>query len=121
MNSWKFGLAIAILSAFVGIAPGAFADGHGEETTEVEAPDSSVDITAITCRDLLLANAEDEVSITVFIQGYLSGKNGDIEIDSDALRAANDRSFEYCVDHPDDTLLTVFAESREAVEEVASE
>ncbi len=71
-----------------------------------------VDISAMTCRELLIMNGDDRQSTIVFVQGYLSGKNGEIEIDTDRLRAASDTSLEQCVDEPDASILSIFEQNR---------
>ena len=79
------------------------------QESEVE---NVVNISALTCRELLLMNGEDRQSTIVFVQGYLSGQNSEIEIDTEQLRAASDTSLEQCIDEPDASILTIFEQNR---------
>ena len=101
-------LSIAVLTSALAFSMSSLAIAQEEDVTA----ESIVDITALTCRDLLLADNDDEESIVVFVQGYISGKSGDTEIDTDALRVASDRSYEDCVDNPDASVLSVFEQNR---------
>ncbi len=82
-----------------------------QEENEVTA-ETIVNITTLSCRDLLLADNDDEESIVIFIQGYISGKSNQAEIDTDALRVASDRSYEDCIDNPDASVLNIFEQNR---------
>ena len=108
MKVFKIAFVIASTFAFFIVAS---PDMLAQEEAEGDAGEI-VDVTAITCRDLLLMNNEDEEAAVMFIQGYLSGKNGDVEIDVDAIRSSSDRSFEQCIDAPDSTMMSVFEQNR---------
>ena len=104
----KFALTVASVSAFV-LAASSIAIAQEDEESST---DGTVDVTALTCRDLLLMEGDDEESAILFVQGYISGKNSETVIDTDAVRVASDRSREQCVDEPDSTILSVFEQNR---------
>ena len=118
MNFFVKKLAVAMtLAAVSSLSAGLMAIAQDDDAIDdglaTEGVDTEVvDLTALTCRDLLMMNHEDEDSVIVFYQGYLSGKSGDAEIGVDELRAASDRSIEQCIDEPDSTLMSVFEQNR---------
>ncbi len=71
-----------------------------------------VNISSMTCRELLLMNGDNRQSTIVFVQGYLSGQTSEVEIDTDQLRSASDLSLQQCVDEPDAPILGIFEQNR---------
>ncbi|MGK7908909.1 MAG: HdeA/HdeB family chaperone [Synechococcus sp.] len=105
-------LALTVTSVSVLIlstSPVALAQDEPESSSD---GGKMVDVTALTCRDLLLMDGDDEESATLFLQGYISGKNAEVTINTDAVRVATDRSIEQCIDEPDSTILSIFEQNR---------
>lgn len=70
--------------------------------------DSIIDLSTVSCRDLLKLDDEDKNSTILFFHGYMSGKKGDLNADVDALAEISSQVIDYCIDNPDDTLMSVF-------------
>ena len=94
--------ALMIASSSIAIA---------QDDIDGNAP-NTVDITALTCRDLLMMDGEDEVSTILFVQGYISGKTAETVVDTNEVRASKDRSLEQCIEQPNSTVLSVFEQNR---------
>lgn len=104
----KLAPIVASTSVFVVAVSSTAIAQDGTETNG----DSTVDIAALTCRDLLLMDGEDEESAILFVQGYINGKSAETLVDTDAVKASSDRSLEQCIDEPDSTVLSVFEQNR---------
>jgi hypothetical protein len=70
--------------------------------------DPTLDLTKLKCRDLLQMDGEDRQLTLVFYHGLMSGKNNQMIVDRSGLAKATDNVINYCIDHPQDTLLSVF-------------
>ena len=98
---------VAASASIVAISSVAIA----QDGTSTNAP-KTVDITALTCQDLLMMDGEDEVSTILFVQGYISGKTAETIIDADEVRASKERRLEQCIGQPNSTVLSVFEQNR---------
>ena len=48
----------------------------------------------------------------LYLHGFVSGKNGELKVPTQALAEATDRVIEHCIDRPGDKLLQVFEQMR---------
>ena len=87
---------------------------EAEEKTAPEAEELEVvDLTVVTCKDLLRADGEERDNLLVFMHGYMNGKAGDATINAPVLAEATDKIIDTCISTPDKTLITAFEESRQ--------
>ena len=70
-----------------------------------------VDIGSLACRDLLKFDDSDKEATLVFYHGFLSGKNNKLIVDVVKLGDISDRVLDYCIDNPNDLLLSVFEQN----------
>lgn len=106
MNFQKMSLILASMSFSV-LSLG----GNVTAQTETQ-PASPINLEAITCRDLLQMDGEEEENTIIFMHGYLTGKRGEMMIDAGKLSAATDAVRNTCIDEPDRALMGVFEEHR---------
>ena len=69
---------------------------------------STVDISTLDCRELLKLNDTDKEATLAYYHGYLSGKNNELTVDVIKLGEVSDQVIDYCIDNPNEPLLTVF-------------
>ncbi len=79
-------------------------------SSQLEA--SKVDIAALNCRELLKLNDTDKEATLAYYHGYLSGKNNQLIVDVVELGEVSDQVIDYCIDNPNDPLLTVFEQKQ---------
>jgi hypothetical protein len=82
--------------------------GTMAQSETMSEDNSVVDLETISCRDLLKLNDEDKRSTIIFFHGYMSGKQSDLTADVDVLGEISNQVIDYCIDNPDDTLMSVF-------------
>lgn len=83
--------------------------GAGLWPHAVRAQDGiKVQVTEISCRDMLKMESEEQELTLVFLHGFMSGKAGATEVDGPALRAATETIKDACIDAPDASLFSVF-------------
>jgi len=75
-------------------------------------PAPPINLEAMTCRDLLQMDGEEEENAIIFMHGYLTGKRGKMMIDAGRLSTATDAVKNTCIDEPDRPLMGVFEEHR---------
>ena len=64
------------------------------------AQDSTVkDVSSFTCKDIMRATDDRDAAIS-FLHGYLLGKKGAADLDTEKLAEATDKFIEYCLDNP---------------------
>ncbi|KST69307.1 HdeA/HdeB family chaperone [Mastigocoleus testarum] len=74
--------------------------------------DDSVDLKALTCRQLLLTDGEERSNLMIFMHGFMSGKKNNLTIDAPALTKVTDKIVNSCIDSPNSKLLGVFEKNR---------
>lgn len=67
-----------------------------------------VDMTALTCADLLRTSGEEREDLIILMHGFLLGKAGNTTVDTLALGAATDRIIESCVSNTSQPLMGTF-------------
>ena len=72
---------------------------------------STVDIATLDCRELLKLNDSDKEATLSYYHGYLSGKNNQLTVDVVKLGEISDQVIDYCIDNPNEPLLTVFEQN----------
>lgn len=77
----------------------------------------SLDLTTLDCRALLQMDGDDRTVTLAFYHGIISGKNNQMTVNRPTLATATDNVINYCIDHPKDTLLSVFQKYRPAPSE----
>lgn len=76
--------------------------------------ENTLDLTKLTCRTLLQLSGDDRTITLAFYHGLISGKNSEMVIERTVLSKVTDDVIDYCIDHPQDTLLSVFEKYRPA-------
>jgi len=76
--------AAALLAVIAGAAPAA---------TDVPA---TIDITKVTCSDLVKASPLDRAAVVMFYWGYAAAKAGVTTFRSGTLRSATQKMLDYC-------------------------
>lgn len=70
-----------------------------------------VNISEVSCRDMLKMAGDERDYSLVFFHGYVQGKQ-ETEIFSETqLSQATDQIVDYCIDNPSDSLMEVFEET----------
>ncbi|MDR9405362.1 MAG: HdeA family protein [Halothece sp. Uz-M2-17] len=73
---------------------------------------SPINLEAITCRELLLMDGEEEENTILFMHGYMSGKREETMIDIGQLVAVTDQVKNTCIDQPSQEVIQVFEQYR---------
>ncbi len=102
MNQLKYVIAT---TAFLLSIPSLSVYGQSG-SSQLEA--SKVDIATLDCRELLKLNDTDKEATLAYYHGYLSGKNNELIVDVVKLGEVSDQVINYCIDNPNEPLLTVF-------------
>ena len=71
-----------------------------------------IDLGSMTCRELLQMPGEEEENTLIFLHGFMSGKNNELMLDVQALTAVTDQVRNYCIDNPEEGLLSAFERYR---------
>ena len=69
---------------------------------------STVNLSRIRCRDLLLMNGEEREYTMVFFHGVMVGKKNQMTIDEARLGKTSDEILNYCVSNPEKKLMIAF-------------
>ena len=77
-----------------------------------EAEDDIIDLQTMTCREMLKSDGEDRANILVFMHGYIGGKKEETTVNVSVLSDATEQILDTCIDNPEQTVLSVFEESR---------
>jgi hypothetical protein len=67
-----------------------------------------LDLTTVTCKDMLLMEGDQRDSTIVFFHGMIIGKKGLTVLDAGTLSNTTDSVLEHCVNNPQDKLMSVF-------------
>lgn len=67
-----------------------------------------LDLTTVSCKDMLLMEGDQRDSTIVFFHGMMIGKNGSTVLDAQTLSNTTDKVLEHCVNNPQDKLISVF-------------
>jgi len=103
-------LIVIMIAAFV-TAAAALSFGKSRKSREDRY--RNVDMTKVTCSDLL--NEKDTQAVTavlIWIDGYFSAKTGDMVVDVNQLKRLADRLEGYCRDNPETPILEAVKKSR---------
>ncbi|MGK7939625.1 MAG: HdeA/HdeB family chaperone [Crocosphaera sp.] len=85
--------------------------GLGVSTTQVKA-ETMLDITTITCKDLLLMEGDQRDSTLVFFHGVMLGRSQTTMLDSEKISNQTDKVLEMCIARPNSKLMSVFEQTR---------
>ena len=66
----------------------------------------------LECRTLLKLGGDERDYTLLYLHGFVSGKNGELNVPTQALAEATDRVIEHFIDRPGDKLLQVFEQMR---------
>ena len=99
----KFAIVLyVLLTCIAGSANAVLAQAV---STEAPAP-ARIDITKVTCRNLLDANPLDRAAVVMFYWGYAAAKSGVSSFKPGVLRTATVHLMDVCKDRPSDTILS---------------
>ncbi len=73
---------------------------------------SNINLENIACRNLVKLGDTDQEATMAYVHGFLSGKNNELTVDVVKLGDVSEKAFDYCIDNPDDSLLSVFEQYR---------
>ena len=79
--------------------------------TPVKA-ETMLDITTITCKDLLLMEGDQRDSTLVFFHGVMLGRSQTTRLDSEKISNQTDKVLEMCIARPNSKLMSVFEQTR---------
>lgn len=100
-------LAIATAGIFAAAADAAAQSQNTSRPGTVAG--RATDMKALLCKDIMRMSGEDRSIALGVLHGYFLGKKGASSYVSDALSKASDDFVEYCLDHPGEKALDVFA------------
>jgi len=100
MNSKKLTIILSALA----VASILFSTGSSAQES------AEKDLSAVTCRDVLLAAGEDRDGFVLVLHGYLLGESKQLTYDADVLADATDKFFEACLETPDASALSTMRE-----------
>ena len=75
---------------------------------------SMIDAETLDCRFLLKLNDNEREATLAYYQGFMSGKKNELMVDVEKLGEVSDKVIDYCIDNPDDSLLTIFEQYRKS-------
>jgi len=70
-----------------------------------------IDVTKMTCKDLMSGNDTDRAVVVSYFHGFLAGKKNSTVVDVDATSALSDKIRDYCLSNPTITVMDAFAKS----------
>ncbi|MGK7931544.1 MAG: HdeA/HdeB family chaperone [Microcystaceae cyanobacterium] len=73
---------------------------------------STFDMKAITCKDLMLSNSENQELMMSLFQGFFSGRSNETLLDIEELATVTDQVRNYCLNNPNKTLMSAFEQYR---------
>jgi len=77
---------------------------------EKEADKNTIDITAITCKQLMSGDDTDREVGLAYFHGYMAGKKNCKMIDLPAASFLSDRVRDFCLSNPNVTVIDAFIE-----------
>ena len=107
MKKIGWALLLAILTTG-GVKSFAYA-----QTATAQADNGSIiNLASLTCREMLQMPGAEEENTLIFMHGFMSGKNNELLLDVPALSDVTEQVRNYCIDNPDETLLSAFERHR---------
>ncbi|GBF82477.1 HdeA/HdeB family chaperone [Aphanothece sacrum] len=103
INKFFWVVALSILVTELSVKP-----TYAQEDTQ----NTNVDLSKISCREVLKMPGEDKQFTFVFFHGLITGKNKQMTIDRIALREASDKITDYCIENPKASLMSGFEKYR---------
>jgi len=70
-----------------------------------------INITDTTCEEAGEMNEDELIVLLIWMDGYLSAKEGVVMFDLEVVQALGESMSEYCEENPDDSLLRALKES----------
>lgn len=70
-----------------------------------------IDITDTTCEEAGEMDEDELIVLLIWMDGYLSAKEGVVMFDLEVVQALGESMSNYCEEHPDDSLLRALKES----------
>ena len=78
-----------------------------------ETPRLSINITTLTCKELMAGNDDDREAGISYLHGYMAGKNNNTMINLAATGAHTDRFRDVCLSNPTITVIDAYTQSIE--------
>jgi hypothetical protein len=100
--------AIALVLSIACTAQPVAAQGRTTEAAKSPA------LNELDCRTLLRLDGDERAFTLLYLHGFVSGKNNQLMLSTDALASATDRIVDHCIDKPGDKLLAVFEQIRKS-------
>ena len=71
----------------------------------------TIDVTTMTCKDMMSGNDTDRSVVVTYFHGFLAGKKNSTVVDVDAASALSDKVRDYCLSNPTSTVMDAFTKS----------
>ena len=84
---------------------------YGQNGSKQEGT-SMINTETLTCRDLVKLGDSDQEATMAYYHGFISGKKNELMVDAVELGDISEKTFDYCIDNPKDSLLSVFEKHR---------
>ena len=78
-----------------------------------KSPSLTIDITTLTCKELMAGNDDDREAGISYVHGYVAGKNDNTMINLGATGAHTDRFRDVCLTNPTITVIDAYTQSIE--------
>jgi len=79
--------------------------------SESKMEGQTIDISKMSCKDMMSGNDTDRAVVAAFFQGYLAGKKNNVVVNVDAASDLSDKVRDYCLSNPKSTVMDAFAKS----------
>lgn len=100
------------------LALGAFSIGSFATPAWAQSQESDdeviVDLTSLTCADLLRASGEEREDLIILMHGFILGKTGNATVDTLGLGKATDQVVDSCISNTSQSLMGAFEAASEA-------
>jgi hypothetical protein len=73
--------------------------------TTTPQPEGRIDITTVTCSDLIKATPLDRSAVVMFYWGYAAAKAGVSSFKTGVLKTATEHLTSLCAQHPSETMM----------------
>ncbi|ACK70481.1 hypothetical protein PCC7424_2053 [Gloeothece citriformis PCC 7424] len=105
----KFSWLLALTLCF---AESVVLRSYAQDNAIPNSAASSVDFSKIDCETLLKMDGDERDYTIIFFQGFMSGRRNTMIVDELAFARATDEVIDYCVDNPNDRVISVFEKYR---------
>lgn len=84
-----------------------------ESMNEAESAEQSIDMSKMTCKQLMMGDDTDRETGFAFYHGFLAGKANNALLDITAAAILTEKVKDYCLSNPTSTVMDAFMKSKE--------